>query len=362
MNTLNTFYEERYNYLRNYRLQLCDKLLEVKNKSQKERLEMQIKDLTAQINVIKAEWEDYLAKGENFYNDLAISKKIRNLIANPGMKEKNIFNNALSDGTTGQGGSSLLPKTTSEEVITGPFEVNPLISKIRFTHETNLEIPKLIFSIDNDDFVEDGLIAKELKATGSTVTFQRFKSKVYCDVSETVLNGTDVDLTEYVRSGLKSASNRKMLKQLFGTSLPGEEKHMSFYQKDGGNYVIPTVKKESMFLSIKQALADLHEEFRQNASVIMTYKDYLDIIEALANGNNSLFMAQPEQIFGFPVIFVDAATIPVVGDLNYLRGNVSLEEIYEFDKNIKTGINSIVLTQTYDLNRLLNSAFRLCLN
>ena len=360
MNTLNTFYEERYNYLRNYRLQLCDKLLEANNTNQKERLERQIKDLTTEINRTKAEWDQYLTKSETYFNDLATAKKIRDLIANPGTKQKNIFSNTLSDGN--QGGESILPKTTEKEVITEPFATNPLISKIKFSHEQNLEIPKLTFSIDNDDFVEDGLIAKELKATGSTVTFQRFKSKVYCDVSETVLNGADVDLTEYVKNGLRSAFNRKMLKQLFGASLPGEEAHMSFYQKQNSNYVIPTVTAESKYLAIKRGLADLHEEFRDNATIIMRYADYLDIIEALANKNTALYTAQPEQIFGFPVVFCDAATIPVVGDLNYLRGNVSLEETYESDKNIKTGINSIVLTNTYDLNFLLHSAFRLALS
>ena len=361
MNTLNTFYEERYNFLRNYRLELCDRLLEANNRNVKERLEKQIKDLTVEINKTKAEWNLYLAKGENFYNDLATAKKIRNLIANPGTKEKNIFNAALSDGN--QGGESILPKKVEKEVITEPFEeVNPLLSKIRISHEVNLEIPKLIFSIADDAFINDEAIAKELKATGSTVSFQRFKSKVCADVSETILGGSDIELVSYIKRGLQSAFNKKMIHQLFSNSLPSEENHMSFYQKDGSNYVIPTVKAASKFLAIKKAIADLHEEFRENAHIIMTYADYLDIIEALANGNNSLFMAQPEQILGKPVIFCDGAVIPVVGDLSYLRINVSLDQIFESDKNIKTGINSIVMTTTFDIHRLLDCSFRLCLS
>ena len=358
---MNTFYQEKYNNLRDWRILLCDRLIEANSRNQKERLQKQIDDLTNQICEVKAEWNEYLTKSENYFNDLATAKKIRDLIANPGTKQKNLFSNSLSDGS--QGGSDILPKTTAKEVIVEPFTQNKLVSSIKFTHEQNLEIPKLAFSIDNDDFINDGLVAKELKATGSTVTFQRFKSKVYCDVSETVLNGSDVDLTEYVRAGLRSAFNRKILKQLFGTALSPEEIHMSFYEKDSSsNFVIPSVQRESMFLSIKQAIGDLNDEFRMNAHVIMRYADYLGIVEALANGNTTLFTMPPEAIFGLPVIFVDAATIPVVGDLSYLRGNTSLEETFESDKNVLTGVCSVVLTQTYDLNRLLNSAFRLALS
>ena len=270
------------------------------------------------------------------------------------------FLNALSTLTsTGQGGATILPKTTASEAIVEPKKVNKLRDYVRISHESNLEIPKLTFSIADDAFIEDEATAKELKANGSTVTFGRFKSKVFCDVSETMLLGTDINLVSEVEAGLDSAIQTKEKKQLFGTTLSTTEDHMSFYQKSGGNYTIPAVTGETKYLAIKKAIADLGEDYRENAHIIMTYADYLDIIEALANGNATLFMAQPEQILGKPVIFVDAATIPIVGDLSYLQINYHPETISDSDKNVKTGMNTFALTAWYDIAFRLRSAFRL---
>ena len=270
------------------------------------------------------------------------------------------FLNALSTHqTTGQGGAAILPKTTASEAIVEPKKVNKLRDYVRISHESNLEIPKLTFSIADDAFIEDEATAKELKANGSTVTFGRFKSKVFCDVSETMLLGTDINLVSEVETGLDSAIQTKEKKQLFGTNLGSNEKHMSFYEKDGASYTIPSVTGETKYLAIKKAIADLGEDFRENAHIIMTYADYLDIIEALANGNSTLFMAQPEQILGKPVIFVDAATIPIVGDLSYLQINYHPETISDSDKNVKTGMNTFALTAWYDIQFRLRSAFRL---
>lgn len=269
------------------------------------------------------------------------------------------FLNALSTATTGQGGAAILPKTTASEAIVEPKKVNKLRDYVRISHESNLEIPKLTFSIADDAFIEDEATAKELKVNGSTVTFGRFKSKVFCDVSETMLLGTDINLVSEVEAGLDSAIQTKEKKQLFGTNLGTTEKHMSFYEKDGSNYTIHAVTGETKYLAIKKAIADLGEDYRENARIIMTYADYLDIIEALANGNATLFMAQPEQILGKPVIFVDAATIPIVGDLSYLQINYHPETISDSDKNVKTGMNTFALTAWYDIAFRLRSAFRL---
>ena len=270
------------------------------------------------------------------------------------------FLNALSTHpSTGQGGAAILPKTTASEAITEPKKVNKLRDYVKISHESNLEIPKLTFSIADDAFIEDEATAKELKVNGSTVTFGRFKSKVFCDVSETMLLGSDINLVSEVEAGLDSAIQTKERKQLFGTALPENEKHMSFYEKVSSNYTIPAVTAESKYLAIKKAIADLGEDFRENAHIIMTYADYLDIIEALANGNSTLFMAQPEQILGKPVIFVDAATIPIVGDLSYLQINYHPETISDSDKNVKTGMNTFALTAWYDIQFRLRSAFRL---
>ena len=91
----------------------------------------------------------------------------------------------------------------------------------------------------------------------------------------------------------------------------------------------------------------------------MKKSDYFDMIEALANGNTSLYQAQPETILGAPVIFCDLATKPVIGDFSYSQFNYDLDATYESDKNVKTGVTSFVLTAYLDHKILMKSAFRL---
>ena len=111
--------------------------------------------------------------------------------------------------------------------------------------------------------------------------------------------------------------------------------------------------------SLEEQISDLEDEYADNAKVVMKKSDYFDIIEALANGNTSLYLAQPEAILGAPVIFCDLATVPVIGDFSYSQFNYDLDATYESDKNIKTGVTSFVLTAYLDHKILMKSAFRL---
>lgn len=359
------FLKENYYFAVNKFLGAKENIKYAKDNAQRQSLNELAHRYENQVNNYKEELKSAYMELENNLDDHYRAEYVRALfegdkkqvleIANK-LINKN-FINALSD--LNQGGSDLLPKTTSNEIITDVFFKNKLRDHIKITNFSNLEIPKVTFSCDNDDYVQDEETAKEIKATGSTVTFGRFKNKLMVNVSETVLLGADKELIEIIKKGLRSGLAKKEIKQLFGINLATNEKHMSFYEKESENYTIKSVSAESKYLAIKKAIADLHEDYRENAKVIMSYADYLDIIEALANGNSSLYLAQPEQILGKPAVFVDAATTPIVGDLNYLQINYHPEEIYDADKNVETGINTFVLTCWYDINFLLKSAFRL---
>ena len=267
--------------------------------------------------------------------------------------------NALStNNSTGNGGGNFIPKTTSADIITEPAYENDLRSHILVTSESNLEVPRLLFSCDDDEFVLDEATAKEVKAKGDTVEFGRNKSKLKVNVSETVLLGSNANLVATVDSGLEGAAAYKEVKMMF-SKVDDANKHMSFYEKESSNYTIKKVEGTSKFLSIKKAIADLPKMYRKNAKIIMSYMDYLDIIETLANGNATLYSAQPEQILGKPVIFMDEAEIPVVGDLKYLQINYHPETLYDRDKDVDTGMEKFVLTNWYDIQFRLRSAFRL---
>ena len=268
--------------------------------------------------------------------------------------------NSLGEGSGNGNGENLLPTTLMTELVTEPFAVNPLRGVSTMTNITNLEIPKLAFTLDDDNFLDsNSATAKEMKLSASKIKFERKDFRVYADITDAVLRGSNVNLVGYVENALRSGMAKKEKKLAFavGTSNP----ETSFYNKTGSNYDITAITKESKYLAIKAALADLEDDYADKAKIVMRRSDYFDIIEALANGNTSLYQAPPESVLGAPVIFCDLATIPVVGDFSYSHFNYDLDATYESDKNIRTGITSFVLTGYLDHKIKMKSAFRLAL-
>ena len=286
----------------------------------------------------------------------AKAELIRNTIAGKAQPKEVL--NALGDGSTLGNGQKILPTTLMTELVTEPYAKNPLRGVSKFTNITNLEVPKIAFTLSDDDFLtSDNETAKEMAASASIIAFKRNKFKVYADITETVLRGTDTNLIAHVENALRSGMAKKEKKIAFAetTSAPDT----SFYNKTSGNYDIKAIEKASLYLAIKAALADLEDEYSDNAKIVMKKSDYFDMIEALANGNAALYQAQPETILGAPVIFCDLATKPVIGDFSYSQFNYDLDATYESDKNVKTGVTSFVLTAYLDHKILMKSAFRL---
>lgn len=330
-------------------------------------------DLQARFDVIKQQHDELDAEQKAHFAQQAAMKQAglgniedpqqkvivakANLIRST-MRQKPIDNDiraALGDDSS-TGGGKFLPKTVSNDIIMEPLAKNPLRGHSTVTNITNLELPKLSYTLDDDDFIEDKQTAKELELTGDTVSFGRHKFKVFAGVSETVLNGSDANLVGHVENALKSGVAAKEKKVAFTKTPKTGEEHMSFYSTQNG---IKKVTGATKLAAIKAAIADLHEDYRENAKVVMTYADYMDIIEALANGNATLYAAQPEQILGKPAIFADGATDPIVGDLSYSHFNYDIGELFERDKDIKTGIEQFVVTAWFDHQIKLKSAFRI---
>ena len=300
------------------------------------------------------------SKPENLSKEEKVIKAKADLIRNTiaGKAQPREVLNALGDGASLGNGQKILPTTLMTELVVEPYAKNPLRGVSKFTNITNLEVPKIAFTLENDDFLAaDNETAKEMKASASIITFERKKFKVFADVTETVLRGTDTNLVAHVENALKSGMARKEKKIAFAEVTNAAD--TSFYNKTSNNYDIKTIQKETLYLAIKAALADLEDEYADNAKVVMKKSDYFDIIEALANNNATLYQAQPETILGAPVIFCDLATVPVIGDFSYSQFNYDLDATYESDKNIKTGVTSFVLTAYLDHKILMKSAFRL---
>lgn len=331
-----------------------NKVADLKNRVVFYQNELKELDREAMVRMQDQNKPENLSKEEKVIK--AKADLIRNTIA--GKVQPREVLNELGDGSTLGNGQKILPTTMMTELVAEPYAKNPLRGVSKFTNITNLEVPKIAFTLNDDDFLtSDTETAKEMTASASIIAFKRNKFKVFADVTETVLRGTDTNLVAHVENALRSGMARKEKKIAFADVTNAAD--TSFYNKTASNYDIKTIQKESLYLAIKAALADLEDEYADNAKVVMKKSDYFDIIEALANGNASLYQAQPETILGAPVIFCDLATVPVIGDFSYSQFNYDLDATYESDKNIKTGITSFVLTAYLDHKILMKSAFRL---
>ena len=264
--------------------------------------------------------------------------------------------------SAGTGGENLLPTNMSTELIAEPLVDNPLRSAIGMSNIKGLELPKITFELDGDGaFIADANTAAEINATGDKVTFARNKFKVKVRISDTVLHGSDVELVSYVENALRSGLAAKEKACSFadhdGTNTTN---YMTFYAEDSSEEtLIKSVEGGDLFDAITNAIADLHETYRENAKVVMRYADYVTILKTLANGATPLYGAQPEQIIGKPVIFSDAAEVPIVGDFRYYHLNYDGQPIFDSDKDVDKGEYIWVLTAWFDQRIKLYSAFRL---
>ena len=266
--------------------------------------------------------------------------------------------NLLGEGSGNGNGENILPSTLLTELVSEPFATNPLRQLSTMTNITNLELPKIAFTLEDDNFLtSNSETAKEMKLSASKIKFERKDFRVFADITDAILRGTNTNLVSYVENALRSGMAKKEKKIVFeeGTS----NADTSFYNKTSSNYDIKAISKPTLYAAIKGALADLEDDYADRAQIVMRRSDYYDIIETLANGNATLYQAQPESVLGAPVTFCDLATVPVVGDFSYSHYNYDLDVTYESDKNIRTGVTSFVLTGYLDHKIKMKSAFRL---
>lgn len=258
-------------------------------------------------------------------------------------------------------GSNLLPTQMSNDLIMEPLVINPLRPFMTVTQITGLELPKLGFSVADDDFAaKDGETAKEMAADASgKISFGRNKMMLKSEVAETVLRSTPINVEGAVNGGLQSAQAAKELKVIFATAPSDAEKHMSLYAKTLDEYDIKAVEGATMLDAIINAFGDLEDAYQDNARCVMRRQDYFAMIRELSNNSESLYGKKPEDVIGFPVVFCAKATVPVVGDLRFLHENFDMAPMYDTDKDVSTGNRLFVLTHVYDIYPRLKSAFRL---
>ena len=315
-----------------------------------------------------AEKDNLIAKKAAFYRDAimgVVGKTYEGLGAIP-----------ASDSDLGTG-DKLLPTNLARELLVEPFEINPLRAIAHITNITGLEEPKLGYTIEDADIadVTDKQTAQEIAMAGDTVAYGRLKAKVMATIKDTVLHGTDLDVVTTVENALRSALAKRekhfafqSATSIYNSGTPDSvHRHMSFYDYTSYTsasvltYAITAKEGATMYDAIVAALGDLADDYSVNASIVMKKADYFAMVKALANDSEALFGSKPQSILGYPVIFCDKATIPVVGDFTFYGINYDIGTIFETDKDAKKGEYYYVVTAWGDQQIRLKSAFRLAI-
>ena len=274
-----------------------------------------------------------------------------------GQKLSSDYKQVLGDDDSTTNGSKLLPVTIANDIIAEPTQSNPLREDELVTAVTNLERPRIDVTIDDDSFVNDQEVAKEIKLKGDTVKFGRNKTKLKVAISEAILNGTDTNLVEHVNAQLQGGLARKEKVVAFAESPKSGEEEMSFYSTQNN---IKKVTGATLFEAITQAAGDIADDFQSDIKVYMTRQDYTKMIKELSNGAVSLFGKAPEEVLGYPVRFTELAKKPVVGNFKYAQLNYEISSaLYEQWKDYDKGLNNFQLTAWFDHKILLASAFRI---
>lgn len=332
-------------------------------KTEKENLERRFQIVETQVNEVEQKEKNKVKKSTEGYEGLNDKDKLikakaefyrHTLLPNEYPKPSQEAQRLLHALPTGNesGGDKFLPKTLSKELVSEPFAKNKLREKARLTNIKGLEIPRIAFSLDDDDFITDEETAKEMALKGDTVKFGTNKFKVVASVSDTIIHCSDVDLVNWIENALESGLAAKERKDAFAESPSTGLEHMSFYNGD-----VKEVGGKDIYDAVTKAIADLHEDYRENATVYMRYSDYIKVIGILSNTTTNFFDAPEEKVFGKPIIFTDSAVHPIVGDFNYFGINYD-NTTFDTDKDVKKGEYLFVLTAWYDQKRTIDSAFR----
>ena len=254
-------------------------------------------------------------------------------------------------------GDRLIPTTMTNELVVEPAVENPMRTIVRVSNITGLEEPKLTFDLgDAFDSITDLETANEIEMTGDSIIYDRNKVKVRAKVSDTVIHGSPFALASEIDNALRSGlAANEMLRMFAATPLAGYEK-MSFYSAVNN---VKRVSAGSKQAAIAAALADLPIAYRRNAKIVMNAVDWYEMWAPNLNQSGMFYEDRPLMLFGKPVVLIDDASDPVVGDFQYARINYDIVTVYDTDKDVDAGVYKFVLTAWYDIRLRLASAFRI---
>lgn len=237
----------------------------------------------------------------------------------------------------------ILPKVVRERIVLDYPNNNPLREVMTVTADDNLrELPVMKYS---------GIDELELK--GESITLQPIHERILASVSESIVLGSETNLTETVESALFSELIAREINNIFATDPEDKKKHMSLYHNG-----IKTITDSNVYEAIDKSLKDLPQAIRDNSSIVMSLEDYQDVVRHLGTIGLGGLASNPDMIWNKKLVIIDQATKPVIGDFELLHANY--EQLgFGTGKDVKDGIHHIALRLVNDIRVVLPEAFRI---
>lgn len=237
----------------------------------------------------------------------------------------------------------ILPKVVRERIVLDYPNNNPLREVMTVTTDDNLmELPIMKYS---------GTDELELKA--ESIILQPIHERILARVSESVVLGSETNLTETIESALFSELIAREVNNIFATDPEDKKKHMSLYHNN-----IEVVTESNVYEAVDKALKDLPQAIRDNSSIVMSLEDYQDVVRHLGTIGLGGLASNPDMIWNKKLVIIDQAVNPVVGDFELLHANY--EQLgFGTGKDVKEGIYTVALRLVSDIRVLLPKAFRI---
>src|SRR5699024_9871395 len=146
----------------------------------------------------------------------------------------------------------IVPKVVSERIVLDYPNNNPLREVMTVTTDDNLmELTIMKYS---------GTDELELKA--ESIILQPIHERILARVSESVVLGSETNLTETIESALFSELIAREVNNIFATDPEDKKKHMSLYHNN-----IEVVTESNVYEAVDKALKDLPQAIRDNSSI-----------------------------------------------------------------------------------------------
>lgn len=244
-----------------------------------------------------------------------------------------------------------LEATKFDELILLNRNINNIRPHIKLLNEaSNMEVPAI--AIVGDEVIT----GTDVTLRGQSIRMSGVKDMLTAEVSETVMELSNLDISEAVNELLRIKLSNQELQYLLGAKTSPGGRDFNIFSASNG---VESVTNASIIDGIDAALESMDKYYKLEAKVVMTRDQYRTLTKELAVLNLGSLAANPERYLGIKEIIIND-DIPdiLIGKLDSgIVGNLSVAD-FAVKKNVDEGIYNIALSYLADY-KIIKEALRI---